>query len=189
MSTTFQPAPGKPVAFRVGCSCEGNQGPTFATYVEAELYYIAHDLRDSPLPAECLVGCEYLGQEGYCETGWASIKPVYAEIGPSLNVCNGNAITLLEALGIPTQVEDGPLGPIAVDAYGSLPADDFLGRVLVAEALSVGDPGSLTETHEAEGQATLVVCGRPEGYVDTKLAILREIALWAQARGVEVQWG
>jgi hypothetical protein len=187
MSITFFPAPGAPTGFRVGCSCEDNQGPVFGTYADAEAFYTKHDLLNTTIP-EVLVGCEYLGQEGYCEMGMCHIRAVYAEQAPSLNMANGNAIAVLEALGLLGEVTDTPFGPVP-DACGSLDAESFLGRVLAAEVMSVGDPGTETETLAEEGCATMVMVGRPEGYVDTKLSALREIATWAQARGVEVVWG
>jgi hypothetical protein len=187
MSITFEPAPGTPTGFRVGCTCPDNQGPVFGTYADAEVFYTQHDLFNTTI-LEVLVGCEYLGQEGYCEMGHCSITAVYAEEAPSLNMANGNAIAVLEALGLLGEVTETPFGPVP-EAYGSMDAEAFLGRVLAAEVMSVGDPGSLTETHEAEGQATLVLCGRPEGYVDSKLSALREIATWAQVHNVQVQWG
>ena len=91
-------------------------------------------------------------------------------------MANGNAIVLLEALGLLGEVIDGPVGPVP-DACGSMDAESFLGRVLATEVLSVGDPGTETEALVEEGCATMVMCGRPEGYVDTKLAALREVAL------------
>jgi hypothetical protein len=185
MSISFFPEPGAPTGFRVGCSCESNQGPVFGTYADAEEWYYANEGTPN---AETLAGCEYAGQEGYCEVDNPFIKVVRAEEGPRLNVSNGNAIVLLEALGLLGEVTDTPFGPVP-DACGSLDAEVFLGRVLAAEVLSVGDPGSETEVLDEEGCATLVLCGRPEGYVDTKLAVLREVAVWAQARKGQVVWG
>lgn len=188
MSVSFFPEPGAPTGFRVGCSCETNQGPVFGTYADAEEFYVAHDLLNTTIP-EVLVGCWYAGQEGYCEMGQCFITAVHAEDAPSLNVSNGNAVALLEVLGLLGEVGDVGFGPTPVDACGSLDAEAFLGRVLAAEALSVGDPGTETETLVEEGCATLVMCGRPEGWVDAKLAVLREVATWAQARNVAVVWG
>lgn len=187
MSISFFPEPGAPTGFRVGCSCETNQGPVFGTYADAEEFYVAHDLLNTTIP-EVLVGCGYAGQEGYCEMGQCFITAVYAEETPSLNVSNGNAIVLLEALGLLGEVTDTAFGPVP-DACGSMDAEEFLGRALAAEVLSVGDPGTETETLAEEGKATMVMCGRPEGYVDAKLAVLREVATWAQAHQVQVVWG
>jgi hypothetical protein len=185
MSVTFFPAPGAPTGFRVGCSCPDNQGPVFGTYADAEAFYTKHDLPS----AETLAGCEYAGREGYCEMDTPFIKAVYAEQAPKLNVANGNAIVLLEALGLLGEVRDTAFGPMAMDACGAMDAEAFLGRVLCAEVMSVGDPGSESETLAEEGCATMVMVGRPEGYVDSKLSALREIALWAKAHDVAVVWG
>jgi hypothetical protein len=185
MSITFSPRPGAPTGFRVGCSCETNQGPVFGTYADAEEWYSTRQVPN----AETLAGCEYAGQEGFCEVDIPFIKAVYAEEAPRLNVANGNAILLLEALGLLGEVRDTPFGPVAMDACGSLPADQFLGRVLAAEVMSVGDPGMPRETFKVEAGPTIVGWGRRVGYVDEKLTVLREIALWAQAHNVEVVWG
>lgn len=187
MSISFFPEPGAPTGFRVGCSCETNQGPVFGTYADAEEFYVAHDLLNTTIP-EVLVGCWYAGQEGFCEMGQCFITATFIEDAPSLNVSNGNAIVLLEALGLLGEVTDTPFGPVP-DACGSLDAETFLGRVLAAEVLSVGDAGTETETLVEEGRATMVMCGRPEGYLDAKLAVLREVATWAQAHQVPVVWG
>lgn len=184
MSISFFPEPGAPTGFRVGCTCPDNQGPVFGTYADADEWYSANQVPN----AETLAGCDYAGQEGYCEIDPPFIKVVRAEEGPHLNMANGNAIVLLEALGLLGEVTDTPFGPVP-DACGSMDAESFLGRVLGAEVLSVGDPGTETEAVVEEGCATMVMCGRPEGYVDTKLTALREVALWAQARNVRVVWG
>jgi hypothetical protein len=185
MSVTFSPEPGAPAGFRVGCSCETNQGPVFGTYADAEEWSSTHQVPN----AETLVGCWYAGQEGYCEADEPFIMAVRTEDAPCLNVANGNAIVLLEALGLLGEVRDTPFGPTPMDACGSLDAEAFLGRVLAAEVMSVGDPGMPRETFKIEAGPTIVGWGRRAGYVDEKLAVLREIALWAQAHQVPVVWG
>jgi hypothetical protein len=188
MSVTFHSELDSPTGFRVGCSCEDNRGPVFGTYADAEAFYVRHDLLNTTIP-EVLVGCWYAGQEGYCEMGQCFISAVYANPGPELNVANGNAIVILEALGLGGEVIESGFGPMPADCSGSLPADDFLGRVLAAEIMSVGDPGTETETFKSEGSATVIAIGRREGYTDEKLAVLREIAEFAQAHGRAVVWG
>jgi hypothetical protein len=185
MSTTFQPTPGNPTGFKVGCTCDNNRGPVFGNYADAAEWYEANNCLHGPVPAEALVGCEDVE---YCSMGSIFIQAQFAEVAPSLNVSNGNAVVILEALGMAPEVIDTEFGPCTADAYGSMSADDFLGRVLAAEVMSVGDPGTETEVLAEEGKATFVMCGRREGYVDEKLSVLREIALWAQAHQVEVQW-
>jgi hypothetical protein len=187
MSVTFHSELGTPTGFRVGCSCEDNRGPVFGTYADAEEFYVRHDLLNATIP-EVLVGCDYIGQEGYCEMGQCFITAVYENPGPEVNVSNGNAIIVLEALGLRPRVIESGFGPMPEDPYGSMAAADFLGRVLAAEIMSVGDPGSETETFIEEGCATLINCGRPEGYTDARLAQLREVAEFARAHGKAVVW-
>jgi hypothetical protein len=188
MSVTFHSELGTPKGFRVGCSCEDNQGPVFGTYADAEAFYARHDLLNTTIP-EVLVGCDYLGQEGFCEMGHCFIRAVFDNPGPEVNVSNGNAIGLLEALGLGGEVVDSGFGPCPVDACGSLAADDFLGRVLAAEIMSVGDPGRPEEITVIENGPTIISCGTAEGYLDGRLAQLREVAEFAQAHGREVVWG
>jgi hypothetical protein len=187
MSVTFHSELDTPTGFRVGCSCESNQGPVFGTYADAEEFYVRHDLLNRAIP-EVLVGCEYAGREGFCDMGHCFITAVYPERGPELNVSNDNAILILSTLGLRPRVVDGPFGPLPEDACGSMDAEEFLGRVLAAEIMSVGDPGTETETFIEEGCATLIACGRPEGYTDARLAQLREVAEFARAHGKEVVW-
>lgn len=98
---------------------------------------------------------------------------------PSVNMSNANAATVFESLGL----------SLAPDYCGSLPAEDFLGRVLMAEAVAPEDAGvPAMTTMSLEGGATMIDCGRPEGYTQTRLAQLRQVAEFAQERGASVVW-
>lgn len=101
-----------------------------------------------------------------------------------VNLANDNARFVLDALGAPTD-----------DLCGSLPADDFLGRCMLATAIAPHDEG--TPTHLAlpvEGSgpsasgATVVMCGRPEGYLHDTLANLMALAQYARTLGKPVAW-
>ena len=94
---------------------------------------------------------------------------------PGVNMSNANARTLLDLLGF-----DGE------EDCGDCPADDFLGRVLVAAALSAADEGM--PAYEAAGNPRMVECGRRAGYIPAQLDQLREVAEWAAAQGRDVQW-
>jgi hypothetical protein len=72
---------------------------------------------------------------------------------------------------------------------GALSATDFLGRVLVAQGLHPGDPGRPVEVTRGARGATVIDCGRREGYVQIKLGALSEVACYAKAAGLDVQWG
>jgi hypothetical protein len=88
-----------------------------------------------------------------------------------LNVNDGNAAVLLDALGL-----DGELD-------GALPAAEFLGRVLVGLGLAPVDEGrpAVTDSRWTD-------CGRRPGYVQDRLAELRTIAQRAADEGWEVSW-
>jgi hypothetical protein len=105
---------------------------------------------------------------------------ILVDPSPELNVSGSNAIHLLGLLGI--EVEDGG-HPI-----GSMLAQDFLGRVLVAQAINPADAG--VPATESRCRGILVVdCGRSEGYADRRLAVLREVAEFGVDRGRDIQWG
>lgn len=75
------------------------------------------------------------------------------------------------------------LGLIEVGSWGSVAADDFLGRVLLAQAM-LGDDGG----RDAVRAGNWIACGRSPGYLTDRLAELEEIATWALYRSVAVQW-
>jgi hypothetical protein len=105
--------------------------------------------------------------------------------GPELNVANGNAVDLLQLLGLP------------VEPWGEAPAEDFLGRVLMAQALlnvatddEHGRPAVFDEQGDLFGVTVPTVwCGRRPGYLAEKLAELHQIATWAHQFNAAVQWG
>lgn len=101
---------------------------------------------------------------------------------PEVNMANGNAIRVLDLVGITGD-----------DAYcGSMSGEDLLGRVLVALALTPEDEG--TDTYEAgpdEGHfqgGTHIFCGRRPGYLQDRLEQLHDIATFAAAEGATVRW-
>jgi hypothetical protein len=91
-----------------------------------------------------------------------------------LNVSGSNACFIFDALGIMDEDDR---------EVGSLPADDFLGRVLMAEAIAPVDEGVPAFT---EGVVTYQ--GRPDGYLGAKLTELRQIASEALATDALVIW-
>ena len=96
-----------------------------------------------------------------------------------INVSSANAVVLCDALGI-NLAEEG--------WCGSLPAEDFLGRVLVALAVQPSDEG--IPTHEVPtGGVRWIECGRRPGYIQDRLAQLHELAEWAVAHGAVVDFG
>jgi len=93
----------------------------------------------------------------------------------SVNVSNSNAFALLDRLGIDA------------DYCGSMAAEDFLGRAMVA---NVGrcDEGFAPTTERGQGGATMIDCGVRPGYFDDRMSSLAELASTAAARGFLVAW-
>lgn len=104
-----------------------------------------------------------------------TFTPTGIHNGPQVNVSNTNAVLLLGLLGLPA------------DPDGECPAEDFLGRVLVAQALqdTVCDDQRGTLSH-TEGRVTWV--GRRPGYIAERLADLHTLATWAVQHSGQVVW-
>jgi len=92
-----------------------------------------------------------------------------------VNVSNSNAFALLDRLGI------------EADYCGSMAAEDFLGRAMVA---NVGrfDDGIESSTERGQGGATVIDCGLRPGYFEDRMASLANLASAATARGFLVAW-
>lgn len=116
------------------------------------------------------------------EQDWAIFRPhieaIEAHDRPSINLGNANARGLLELLGLPTD-----------DLCGEISAQDLLGRILLAQALASGDVGRPSTRETTVGGATLVDCGRSEGYFDSRLRELAPLAEWAAEHDRLVIWG
>jgi hypothetical protein len=102
------------------------------------------------------------------------IELIEADPAPEINVSNRNAFYLLRALGVTDP-----------DYSGTMKPADFLGRVLIAEAISPSDAGvpayAVTER--------FIDCGRSEGYLHERLTQLRELADWAiEHQREEICW-
>jgi hypothetical protein len=109
------------------------------------------------------------------------------DFGPEVNVSNANARLILDALGLE-----------AGDLTGALDAPGFQARVLTALALAPEDAGvpmhqlvpgeSTVFGSVVEGGATVIDCGRREGYLQERLAELLAVADAAILAGREVTW-
>lgn len=118
-------------------------------------------------------------------------------VGPPVDFNTARAVEVLAALGfVPAPGED-----IWSILGGEVPAQDFLGRVLVAQCLSPVDEGCegriLTSAEVAAdpvlslltGTRTTVEVGhRREGYLQERLEELRELAETALREGFDVGW-
>lgn len=96
-----------------------------------------------------------------------------------VNMSNSNAAVVCGSLGIDLNEEGW---------CGSLAADDFLGRVLLALAIQPSDEG--IPAHELPtGGVRWIECGRRPGYIQERLGQLHELAAWAVEHGAEVDFG
>ena len=95
-----------------------------------------------------------------------------------VNFSNQNAVGVLALLGVtPENTEEFWNG-------GTLSAEDFLGRVLIALAVNPADAG-VPPTQEGN----FIDAGRREGYFDERLGQLRDLAERALAGGGSICWG
>lgn len=124
-------------------------------------------------------GLAVCGDVDYCGTGRMHIMAVETDPAPSFSATGGNAAHLLQLLGLPSAAdEDGCL-------FGSMPAQDFLDRVLLAQAVNTD---ARVPALVAAAPAFIHV-GRGPGYTEQRLAELRVIAEFAVSHGRTVQWG
>ncbi|WP_070016928.1 hypothetical protein [Streptomyces nanshensis] len=203
MSLTFTASFQAPTAHVVTCGCDA------ATALAVR--YASYEAACTALPApgtpagRALEGCEMpdicpdypLHVQGVDEGGDA----------PEVDLNDLNAVALLDLLGLPrgedlagelvasgravwpdedqaAPEEHGPAIPIpAVDAYGQLPAGDFLGRVLIALALTPQDAG-----REGYWTGRHFRGGRTAGHLQLRLHELHALALWCAEHGREVAW-
>lgn len=95
-----------------------------------------------------------------------------------VNLANTNAARIMRLLGYD---ED--------DVYfGSAAADDFLGRLLVADGLLETSDERAPQIQKGRGGATLVDVGEPAGYLNGKLALLIDLANWAKNNDSDICW-
>lgn len=157
MSVTFTAEIGDIVGYRATCVC-GESGPLAASWEEA---------RDSDVDVPCTDPAECSLLYGIY------VEAVEARPSPAINASNVNARAIL-----------GTLGVLEEDLCGSMDADDFAGRVLLARAL-VADAGVAPTVHLG---GRYVDCGRAPGYLDERLMQLAELAEFAVGTGRNVVW-
>lgn len=159
MTVTFSPVEAAPTAWTVQCACGDTAGTTVFTD-----YGVA-------VAARTTVVCA----DAFCASHTPYVNAVYADLAPTLNVSNRNAVDLLTLLGLNLDADD--------DLCGSIDASDLLGRVLIAVAVEPADAGRPSTT-----TGIMVDCGRPENYFEDRLDQLRTICGWAAERGVGIAW-
>ena len=169
MTVTFTAEWSSPVSgWQVSCCCDTVVPRPFQTR-DAALEWLRTDL-SALLPLE---GCT----DSWCASEPKVVEPVETDPAPLVNVSNSNAATILRALGV--QVGD---------LCGSMPADDLMGRLLVASALSPADTGVPRRVSGGDGRATLVDFGCDAGYLQDRFEQLCAVARFAADRGVDVMW-
>lgn len=173
MSVTFHTeAPA--LGYEIACYGTGRFATRFATRTEAYAEQIAMLTR-----GEHPTGCN----DDYCRAmGHTYLDAIQAETTHEVNISNINARFILSHLGFEGG-EDGER-----DLAGNLDAEDFLGRVLLAAAISPVDEGIPTHILPSTGGMTAVDCGRRAGYLHEVLDSLRTVAEDAIRLGEQVYW-
>lgn len=170
MSVTFTPEilDTDTIGFTLECACGDARTSTVHATYEAAVEQIAGG---TGLP-RC--GDEFCGAETIHVVGIDA--PEVAD-RPELNMCNGNAMFVADALGIaPEDV-----------SFGAQDAAVFQGAVLLALALAPADLGM--PVHAEDPTSMRVIAGaRPAGYLQDKLQELHEIAEWALRHDRRVTW-
>lgn len=183
MSVTFEAQMSVITGWTVRCACGDGAGPTFGDYQDGYAY-LTMMIEDESLRV-ALPGCE---DPETCLMYRLCLTAREEDPSPSINMSNTNSLDLFDALGLNT---------CSVDAYGktivespwdggSVPAADFMGRVLLAMAVMQSDSGQ-SEIGRVES-ASDVICAQRLGYVNGRLADMHQLAEFAVARSLPVNW-
>ncbi|MEU6331616.1 hypothetical protein ABZ851_30695 [Streptomyces sp. NPDC047049] len=172
MSVTFTPGHGITIAHVVTCGCPGatELAPRYGAWTDADddAGRASAATQRTPLP-----GCE---MPDICPQYPLHAEEIDADGPvPDVNIHNGTARLLLPLLGLPAA--DG-----TDDAYGDLPAGDFVGRVLMALALAPQGAGP-----RAERSGSTFVDHVP-GHLRMRLDDLLHMAQWCVTHGRRVTW-
>ncbi|MEW1760339.1 hypothetical protein AB0393_27995 [Streptomyces cyaneofuscatus] len=196
MSVTFTAAYRAASRFAASCGCRRatELAARHRTYEQA-----LAEVLDAPSERDALPGCE---MPDICPE-----YPLYvhgvdpAGDVPEVNIGARNAVRLTELLGFGPPASAGtvaalsgaqPAGDTTFDAgqepatgeAGQVPAEEFLGRVLVALALTPEDTGVDGYWH-----GRWYTGGRSAGHLQLRLLELHALAQWCGARGRDVSWG
>lgn len=105
------------------------------------------------------------------------------ESAPTTNASNTNAVSVLQALGLMTDADD--FGDVCV---GSCSPENFLGRVLIAEAVATNSYVGRSAGNVSTVLGNVYDCGTDDNYLADKLSQLRTLAEYAVATNREVVW-
>ncbi len=109
--------------------------------------------------------------------------PVYdTDTDPTVCVSNVNGLRILEHLGLLNDNEDIPY-------FGRLSAEDFAGRLIVANALTPVDAGVPMTVTSGNGGSTIVDCGRTPNYLQDRFAQLELLVAFAREHNADIAWG
>lgn len=166
MSISFFPIVGDQLT-RIACDCGSAVSDTlYASQREAyEAFYVNYTAT-RPICGDM-----------YCDAYLMRVSFVAMDQAPELNVSNVNAVELLDMLGY--MVGE----PFEERSCGQLTAEEFAGCVLVADGLSVEDPGV-----PAVVEGNSVFCGRAPGYLNTRITDLRKLSEYALEHSYMVAW-
>lgn len=165
MSVTFYTEPTN-TQVRIACACgEVASNTVFASHQEA--YRALHIEKTATVP-QC--------GDAYCAAD-RSVTYLPLEETPEVNVSNTNASAIFDILGIKVGEE------FEERCVGEMAADEFQGRVLIAAGLQPVDAGI-----PAIQEGNQVFCGRPEGYLNSRIEELRAVADYATANGSPIRW-
>jgi hypothetical protein len=192
MSVTFAANQAPVIGFEADCGCPDVTKVKFDSYEDGRMWQEMREV--SPY---LLDGCT----EELCLEYPIHLTALFeGGASPEVNIANGNAVDVFKALGM---LIDTPDQDAIDDVFngGVMDANDFMGRILMAEAVvpvsaerpTVSDTGTRTEfdghTLVEVETATWIRCGVAEGYVQGRLGQLREVAQWALDNGRPVNWG
>jgi hypothetical protein len=186
MSVTFRAEPNAlsfvVYDYHLECCAESRQDVrTFATYQDAIDGIKDHSQHCSDM---------------FCYPDTPYVVPrTPADDEPTLNVTAVNARTLLQALGLVPELGAEaavlPLGEMPPqlgygcnELEGICDSTDLLARIDLALALAPADAG--VPWHEVDPR--VIDCGRWPGYLQDRLAALREVAVYARRAHRRVDW-
>lgn len=161
-----------------GCRREGEAQMTFASYLEASDWLRTY--QGAPFPLD---GCT----DEFCLTNgpmlFAEMTPV-ATTAPDFSLSEDEARDMLIVLGF----ADLSTGEMVGDLYGEAQAQDFLGRVLIGQALNPALVEISAPKESGESAFAHVALVHPKGWVQEQLKRLRNLAQYAVDHDMVVTW-
>lgn len=131
MSVTFTAEMSPITAWAFTCAHpeedNGVTGHRFGSYQEAEAFLLEEQAMHGGTGHLATCGDEYCAYSGMF------FHTIESDPAPEVNVSIFNAVHILNLLGIPATIDD--------ELVGSMDPTDFLGRILMAEAINPADAG------------------------------------------------